>query len=417
MRNQFQSRNQSHIHHSASNIYNSYKLIAEFDAEDNNALLASYLWQPVGLDVPLMRIADNAEEYYIVDGNKNVIALKDSSGADVSTYTYTPFGAVEDPVDGDENPFRFSSEYHDDETNLVYYNYRYYSPELGRWLSRDPIEEEGGVNLYVMTGNNAIGYIDNLGLWAKVKPDDPNDFVYCAQKGDTLRGLAKQISGSELDYACLWPVSIKSPEGYPNMIQIQDKYDASNLEKKWNNKATLLITNDLGNPFGGQSIQATEIFDTIKTQSGQGGSPISYLLINGHMSATSIGGYVGGGKYARFTVAAYSSAAGAKEFDISFERASKKMGPKRCWFSRNAEVRFAGCNSSGFARDFARIALRRSATAYGTKYYIGVGNGIILYASELNVNNTWYPDNHDKGPKKSNDIFSNSIWEAHRGGL
>ncbi len=130
----------------------------------NVALLASYLWQPVGLDVPLMRIADNAEEYYIVDGNKNVIALKDSSGADIATYTYTPFGAVENPTDGDENPFRFSSEYHDDETSFVYYNYRYYSPKLGRWIKRDPIEEEGGVNLYGMIENNMINNIDENGL-------------------------------------------------------------------------------------------------------------------------------------------------------------------------------------------------------------------------------------------------------------
>ena len=130
----------------------------------NVALLASYLWQPIGLDVPPMRIADNAEEYYIVDGNKNVIALKDSSGADIATYTYTPFGAVEDPVDGDENPFRFSSEYHDDETSFVYYNYRYYSPALGRWINRDPIEEEGGVNLYATIFNDCIDNFDALGL-------------------------------------------------------------------------------------------------------------------------------------------------------------------------------------------------------------------------------------------------------------
>ena len=73
-------------------VYDGYKLAAEFDVEDNNALLASYLWQPksAGRDVPLMRIADNIEAYYIADGNKNIIALKDSSGADVSTYTYTP---------------------------------------------------------------------------------------------------------------------------------------------------------------------------------------------------------------------------------------------------------------------------------------------------------------------------------------
>lgn len=46
-------------------VYDGYKLAAEFDVEDNNALLASYLWQPesAGLDVPLMRIADNTEAY------------------------------------------------------------------------------------------------------------------------------------------------------------------------------------------------------------------------------------------------------------------------------------------------------------------------------------------------------------------
>ena len=145
-------------------VYDGYKLIAEFDALASDTQLASYLWQPTGLDVPLMRIADNTETYYIADGNKNIIALKDSSGADVSTYTYTPFGALENPVDGDENPFRFSSEYADDETGLVYYNYRYYSPQLGRWTKRDPIEEEGGGNIYCMTNNNAINNFDFFGL-------------------------------------------------------------------------------------------------------------------------------------------------------------------------------------------------------------------------------------------------------------
>jgi len=59
--------------------------------------------------------------------------------------------------------FRFSSEYHDSETGLVYYNYRYYSPELGRWLNRDPIGESGGVNLYGMVGNDVINNWDFLG--------------------------------------------------------------------------------------------------------------------------------------------------------------------------------------------------------------------------------------------------------------
>jgi len=44
------------------------------------------------------------------------------------------------------------------------YLYRYYDPLTGRWPSRDPIEEEGGVNLYGFVGNNALKAIDILGL-------------------------------------------------------------------------------------------------------------------------------------------------------------------------------------------------------------------------------------------------------------
>jgi RHS repeat-associated protein len=61
------------------------------------------------------------------------------------------------------NPFRFSSEFHDDETGLVYYNYRYYSPELGRWTKRDPIGEKGELNLFAITHNNLIYGWDYLG--------------------------------------------------------------------------------------------------------------------------------------------------------------------------------------------------------------------------------------------------------------
>jgi len=45
------------------------------------------------------------------------------------------------------------------------YGYRYYDPVTGRWPSRDPIEEEGGMNLYGFVGNDSIGGIDSLGLW------------------------------------------------------------------------------------------------------------------------------------------------------------------------------------------------------------------------------------------------------------
>ena len=47
---------------------------------------------------------------------------------------------------------------------VAYYGYRYYDPQTGRWPSRDPIQERGGVNLYGFVGNNGVNKLDILGL-------------------------------------------------------------------------------------------------------------------------------------------------------------------------------------------------------------------------------------------------------------
>ncbi len=52
-------------------------------------------------------------------------------------------------------------------SGVFFYKYRHYSPELGRWPSRDPIEEYGGVNLYIFVGNDPLSYFDLLGLEGK----------------------------------------------------------------------------------------------------------------------------------------------------------------------------------------------------------------------------------------------------------
>ena len=49
---------------------------------------------------------------------------------------------------------------------VAYYGYRYYDPQTGRWPSRDPIQERGGLNLYGFVGNNGVNRNDKLGLSA-----------------------------------------------------------------------------------------------------------------------------------------------------------------------------------------------------------------------------------------------------------
>jgi RHS repeat-associated protein len=57
----------------------------------------------------------------------------------------------------------FSSNPFDKETGFVVYQRRYYDTILCRWLSRDPIEEDGGLNLYGFVENEPIGLVDMLG--------------------------------------------------------------------------------------------------------------------------------------------------------------------------------------------------------------------------------------------------------------
>jgi RHS repeat-associated protein len=63
------------------------------------------------------------------------------------------------------NPIRFSTKYQDDESDLVYYGYRYYKAGTGTWVNRDPKKERGGMNLYAFTKNGPINYFDYIGLY------------------------------------------------------------------------------------------------------------------------------------------------------------------------------------------------------------------------------------------------------------
>lgn len=67
----------------------------------------------------------------------------------------------------------------------------YLNPEEGRWLSRDPLDEQGGPNLYGFVSNNPLSHIDPLGLWKAKGNNKGKELVeYEAEAGDTIAGLA-----------------------------------------------------------------------------------------------------------------------------------------------------------------------------------------------------------------------------------
>ena len=80
----------------------------------------------------------------------------------------------------DANRYRHATKPYDEDTGLYYYTYRHYNPESGRWINRDPISEEGGLNLYAFCVNNGINLWDLWGnfKWEKLEPIPVEDLSY-----------------------------------------------------------------------------------------------------------------------------------------------------------------------------------------------------------------------------------------------
>jgi RHS repeat-associated protein len=170
--------------------YDSWNLMGELNS--SHAAIKTYVW---GLDLSaslqgaggvsgLLQMNDPATGMYLAtfDGNGNAMALvKASDGSSAAAYDYGPFGEVlraAGPMPK-ANPFRYSTKFQDDETDLLYYGYRYYNASTGRWVSRDPVEEQGGENIYQFVGNNPVSGIDFVGL---VCPCDVESFSITSRK-------------------------------------------------------------------------------------------------------------------------------------------------------------------------------------------------------------------------------------------
>jgi RHS repeat-associated protein len=158
-------------------LYDGWNLIAEVGT--SGALVRSYVWgndlsgslQGAGGVGGLLEVSyygsSTTNCFPAFDGNGNVMALVNAAdGTSVANYAYGPFGELMQKTGlmANNNPFRFSTKYQDDESDLLYYGYRFYKPSTGTWLSKDPIGEKGGKNIYGFLGNAGINKIDAFGL-------------------------------------------------------------------------------------------------------------------------------------------------------------------------------------------------------------------------------------------------------------
>jgi RHS repeat-associated protein len=156
-------------------VYDGWNLMGELNGT-NNATIRAYMWGndlsgsmrgAGGVGGALVISSPSASQFTSFDGNGNIVALLATGTAIISgQYEYAPFGEPfgRSGTAADSNPLRFATKYEDNETEHLYYGFRYYSPNYGRWLSRDPLAEKSDLNYYNFVRNDPPNRSDRLGL-------------------------------------------------------------------------------------------------------------------------------------------------------------------------------------------------------------------------------------------------------------
>jgi RHS repeat-associated protein len=110
-------------------------------------------------------IEGNEKLYYVRDHLGSVRALTDDQGVVRGSFYYDPWGVEEKGQAAEIDSFRFANQLRHEASGLSFTWFRVYDPTTGRWLSRDPIGEEAGLNLYTYAFGNPVSLVDPYGLF------------------------------------------------------------------------------------------------------------------------------------------------------------------------------------------------------------------------------------------------------------
>lgn len=132
-----------------------------------NNVLRQYAWGGFsrGGIGRLLNLTQGGQNYfYFYDGKGNVAAVLDGSQNTSASYSYDAFGQLQATTGTLNQPMLFSTKAYDAQTGLAYFGFRFYQTGLGKWLSRDPLGESAGLNVYSYVHNNPVNRNDPLGL-------------------------------------------------------------------------------------------------------------------------------------------------------------------------------------------------------------------------------------------------------------
>jgi RHS repeat-associated protein len=105
----------------------------------------------------------NDKYFYTRDHLRSVREVTDAAGQVQSRYLYSPFGSRVALQENVPPPFGFTGHFEHERSGLSLTLFRPYSSSQGRWLSRDPLGEVAGLNLYTYVANDPVNAFDSLG--------------------------------------------------------------------------------------------------------------------------------------------------------------------------------------------------------------------------------------------------------------
>ena len=191
--------------------YNGGVRVAEYVVSvGQTSLVSRVFWDPSQAESSrALAVANHLGQrfYCAIDITKNVCEMLAPNGEVVQTYDYAPFGDVAVGSGNFASPLQWSSEFFDEDVGVVSYLSRNYDPLTGRWLSRDPLLQDG-YNLYAYVRNQPMSKVDLLGLAiAGSECEKARDSLLNGDMASSVygRNAAALISAIRSDANCIVP--------------------------------------------------------------------------------------------------------------------------------------------------------------------------------------------------------------------